>query len=184
MTWILRRWHFTIGLILALPQFVLGLTGSILLFRRRPPHRPGVPPFGPHHTPPHDLFFFVHRLHETFALGSLGRALVALSGIGLVALCVSGIPIALRRLRTGPWRLQHWHGAVGLVTVIFLAAIAATGTAIAAGPIIGERAPMWMRAVHQGTDAPAIWRGALFVLGFAPVFFAITGLIMKAKHSA
>lgn len=131
--------------------------------------------------PSRDFVGIVHRIHETFAMGLAGRIVAGISGVALTALTLSGLPIALRRMRTRPWTLRHTHGAAGLVSLAFLATLAASGSVIAFAPLLHGDVPAWIRAIHQGTPNAAAWLAIECVAGFTPLFFAITGVAMWGR---
>ena len=39
----------------------------------------------------------------------------------------------------------------------------------------------WQRPVHQGTGLGPVWRALVFLTGFVPSLFVVTGVIMWAK---
>ncbi|HEY2835073.1 MAG TPA: PepSY-associated TM helix domain-containing protein [Rhizomicrobium sp.] len=54
------------------------------------------------------------------------------------------------------------------------------------GRVAGKRDPSesflaWQRPVHQGVGLGAVWRGLVFLSGFVPSLFVVTGVIMWAK---
>jgi uncharacterized iron-regulated membrane protein len=54
------------------------------------------------------------------------------------------------------------------------------------GDIVGQRDPSqsflaWQRPVHQGTGLGPVWRALVFLSGFVPTLFVVTGVIMWAK---
>ncbi len=54
------------------------------------------------------------------------------------------------------------------------------------GTVVGQRDPSesvlaWQRPVHQGLGLGAVWRALVFLSGFVPSLFVVTGVIMWAK---
>jgi uncharacterized iron-regulated membrane protein len=54
------------------------------------------------------------------------------------------------------------------------------------GEVVGQRDPSqsflaWQRPVHQGTGLGPVWRALVFLSGFVPTLFVVTGVIMWAK---
>jgi uncharacterized iron-regulated membrane protein len=54
------------------------------------------------------------------------------------------------------------------------------------GEVVGQRDPSqsflaWQRPVHQGTGLGPVWRALVFLSGFVPSLFVVTGVIMWAK---
>ena len=54
------------------------------------------------------------------------------------------------------------------------------------GTVVGQRDPStsflaWQRPVHQGVGLGAVWRALVFLSGFVPSLFVVTGVIMWAK---
>jgi len=54
------------------------------------------------------------------------------------------------------------------------------------GAVVGQRDPSqsflaWQRPVHQGVGLGAVWRALVFLSGFVPSLFVVTGVIMWAK---
>jgi uncharacterized iron-regulated membrane protein len=54
------------------------------------------------------------------------------------------------------------------------------------GDVVGQRDPSasflaWQRPVHQGVGLGPVWRALVFLSGFVPTLFVVTGVIMWAK---
>jgi uncharacterized iron-regulated membrane protein len=197
---IVKRIHLTLGLILALPVFILGISGSVLVLDIHPrvpqpahaSHR-----IARHRAPRAPVFAFAHRLHETFLAGRPGRMAVGVFGAGMIVLGLTG-PIAWwpgrRRLRegvtvrrsAGPWRtLRDAHRAVGIITLIFFLIVTVSGTHIVFWPGPADGPAGFMRPLHQGQMLGLPWKVALFLTGVLPPFFAVTGVAMAiAKRRA
>ena len=52
---------------------------------------------------------------------------------------------------------------------------------------VGERVVLWQRWLHSGLGLGIIWRVLVFISGFLPLFFAVTGIwmwILRRKQRA
>jgi len=78
---------------------------------------------------------WVKKLHRSFLAGTPGQAVAGLSALAMLALCLSGMALLVRRV--GGWRQlmrplrgdfsQRWHAALGRVAVVGLLVSALTG---------------------------------------------------------
>jgi uncharacterized iron-regulated membrane protein len=188
--------HFLLGFWIALPLAVVSFTGVYLSFPQ--PARQAMAAIAPMNPQAGRPGFGGEVVRDTVQTvdHALALALAAEPGATPVAIFLPTRPAArpgerregaapaqaasqAGRGERGPavvWRVQLRTAADDLITVMV---DDRSGVARRApDPLAGDRAAQWMRWLHEGSHAGALWQGLVFLTGVFPAVLGVTGLIM------
>ncbi len=84
--------------------------------------------------------------------------------------------IFLPTQQSGAWRVQLRDAEAAETTTIMVDD--RSGTPGRVTPLAGDRAALWIRAIHEGGRGGFIWKVLVFVCGVLPAVFAITGVVI------
>jgi uncharacterized iron-regulated membrane protein len=59
-----------------------------------------------------------------------------------------------------------------------------SGAANKVTPLSGDRIALWIRWIHEGSNAGMLWRVLVFLSGVFPTIFAVTGLFIWLRRRA
>lgn len=148
--------HYRLGFWIALPLFVLSLTGVWISFPQAfgggmgpTGMRPGAPRPTPLTNPKRDID-------------------------GAIASAQALLPGDVAKVEWPTDRAPDWHVTIGrrMVTV------ADAGAAVVAAPPARETLARTMRRIHDGTRMGLVWQIVLFLGGLIPAVLAVTGIVM------
>lgn len=142
--------------------------------------------------PAKNFFRLIKKFHaDLFIPWEVGKNLVGIFGIVMLFMCVSGVVIwypkhgDFKRALTFKFRsigkkfLRDLHGAVGFWTMIPLAISSVTGIYLIYFRS-KESNKIW-HALHEGAIGGMAWQLTVFLVGFLPLLFAITGILLWLK---
>ncbi len=140
-------------------------------------------------NPAKNFFRLVKKFHEDlFIEGRIGKNIVGIYGIAMFFMCISGLVIwwpkagMLKRALTfkfsdsGKKFLRDFHGAIGFWMTIPLAISSFTGIYLIYFRT-KESNKIW-QALHEGAIGGMPWQVTVFLVGFLPLFFSITGIAL------
>jgi uncharacterized iron-regulated membrane protein len=82
--------------------------------------------------------------------------------------------------QSGAWRVQlNESGRTEPVTVLI---DDRSGAITKAEALTGDRIGLWIRRLHEGSDAGGIWRFVVFVSGIAPALLGVTGILVWLRQ--
>lgn len=175
---IVKKFHLYFALILFLPLIIQGLTGSLLVLKDI---------FFDGEVP--NFFRTLKKFHASLLLPSpWGKSVVGVFGLVLIFMCVSGLVIwwpkpgflkhslRFKFSSTGKKFHRDLHGAIGFWMLIPLTAASVTGIYLIYFKT-KQSNKLW-HAIHEGSFGGATWQLIVFLTGFLPLLFSITGIAL------
>ena len=80
------------------------------------------------------------------------------------------------------WRIQMRSGHSDALSTVMVDD--RSGTANKVTPLSGDRIALWIRWIHEGSNAGMLWRVLVFLSGVFPTIFAVTGVLIWLRHRA
>lgn len=179
---LVKKFHLYFALILFLPLISQGLTGVALVFQHEISDL-----FFDGKIP--DFFRTLKKFHASLLIpGYFGKSIVGVLGLVLIFMCVSGLIIwwpkpgflkhALRFKFSSTGKKFHrdLHGAIGFWMLIPLTVSSVTGIYLIYFKT-KQSNKLW-HAIHEGAFGGAAWQVIVFLVGFLPLLFSITGIAL------
>jgi uncharacterized iron-regulated membrane protein len=171
---VLSNLHHFIGVWISLPLAIVSLTGIYLGF---PAQGRAVLSSFAAMTPQQRGGFAAPLLRQTRLSGdqALDAALVAVPDGRAAA-------VFLPTQQSQAWRVQLRQGEGDARVTVMVDD--RSGTATASAPLRGDRIAAWIRWIHEGSRGGPVWQVVVFLCGFFPLVFAVTGTLIWLQRRA
>ncbi len=187
------------ALILCLPLIIQGLSGSILVLRKQiaPQSNSSATSvyqdatsqskkISEEKNPRKEFVRFFKKLHTNlFINNEKGRAIIGIYGFAMLFLSISGLilwwpkkenlkrALTFKFSSTGKKFHRDLHASVGFWSMIFLLISSISGIYL-----IYFGANKIIHSLHEGTIIGLSGQIIVFIIGFLPLLFSITGIVM------